>query len=153
MFDKNGREIKSGDVVRISNAYFKNDNHLYYVDHVPGDPNWCGSDICLKKISKAGKISTAKYNICFWPIKAYVSDPWKCAEANEWNKENAEIELVEGVNNKEIVALFKEEADGFNEMYKREVLYYGETKEAERLKRYAAGRYAAAERISAERSA
>ena len=82
-----------------------------------------------------------------------MSDPWKCAEANEWNKENAEIELVEGVNNKEIVALFKEEADGFDEMYKREVLYYGETKEAERLKRYAAGRYSAAERISAERSA
>ena len=30
MRDRNGIEIKSGDVVRISNAYFKNDNGLYF---------------------------------------------------------------------------------------------------------------------------
>lgn len=153
MFDKNGREIKTGDVVRISNAYFKNDNHLYYVENAPGDPNWCGRDLSLRKISKAGKISKAKYNICFWPISAYVNDSWKRAEADEWNRENAVIELVEGVNSKEIEDLFREEASNYEERYKHEALYYGDTKEAALLKACAESRYAAADRLSAERSA
>ena len=40
MFDKNGHEIKTGDIVEITGAYFKNDNGLYFVDNSPGDPNW-----------------------------------------------------------------------------------------------------------------
>lgn len=42
MLDKNGVEIKTGDIVEISGAYFKNDNGLYFVTHSPGDPTWSG---------------------------------------------------------------------------------------------------------------
>ena len=57
MTDKNGVEIKTGMVVRISGAYFKKDNGLYYVDSSPGDPSWCGKDHCLRKITRKGEIS------------------------------------------------------------------------------------------------
>lgn len=68
MLDKNGMEIKTGMVVEIKDAFFKNDNGFYFVEHSAGDPDWCGSDHSLRKISKRGKISQAKHNLCFWPI-------------------------------------------------------------------------------------
>ena len=61
MLDKNGKEIKTGDVVRISGAYFKNDNAIFFVTHSPGDITWSGKYHSLHKISKAGKISKSKY--------------------------------------------------------------------------------------------
>ena len=72
MQDKNGIEMKTGDIVEITGAYFKNDNGLYFIDCSPGDPNWCGSDYSLKRISKSGKISKAKKNLCFWPIGMFI---------------------------------------------------------------------------------
>ena len=61
MLDKNGVKMRTGDIVRITDAFFKNDNGLYFIENSPGDPNWCGRDHCLKKISKSGKISKAKH--------------------------------------------------------------------------------------------
>ena len=75
MLDKNGMEIKTGMVVEIRGAFFKNDNGLYFVEHSAGDPDWCGSDHSLRKISKRGKISQAKHNLCFWPIGIFHQRP------------------------------------------------------------------------------
>lgn len=111
MKDKNGIEIKTGMTVKVSNAYFKNDNGYYFVENSPGDANWCGSDYCMKKISKKGKISTAKYSLCFWPISAYVNDRWKRAAADEWNKEHAEIEVVEDIDRTEVAEHFERAAE------------------------------------------
>ena len=36
MLDKNGIEMKTGMIVQISGAYFKNDNGTYYIDRSPG---------------------------------------------------------------------------------------------------------------------
>ena len=83
MLDKNGVEIRTGCIVEITGAYFKNDNGLWFVEHSPGDPSWCGSDYCLKKIGKTGKISKAKYSTCFWPIMVFTTDRFKAAEAHE----------------------------------------------------------------------
>ena len=57
MLDMNNVEIKTGDVVEISGAYFKNHNGLYFVEHSAGDPGWSGSDHSLRKISKTGKLT------------------------------------------------------------------------------------------------
>lgn len=54
MFDKNGVEIRTGHIVKVTGAFFKNDNGLYYVEHSPGDPSWSGQDHCLKKVCKDG---------------------------------------------------------------------------------------------------
>ena len=99
MLDKNGVEIRTGCIVEITGAYFKNDNGLYFVQRSPGDPSWCGKDYSLKKISKAGKISKAKYSLCFWPIAVFTNDRFKAAAANEWNAAHAEIELGMNVYN------------------------------------------------------
>lgn len=126
MLDKNGKEIRTGYVVRISGAYFKNDNGLYFVENSAGDPSWCGSDHCLKKISKKGKISVAKRNICFWPISVFVSDSFKRAEAYEHNRKFAEIEIVEGIDRSEIAKHFEEKANNLVKAIERMKWDFGE---------------------------
>ena len=127
MKDKNGIEIKTGAIVKISGAYFKNDNGLYYVERSPGDPSWCGSDHSLRKISKTGKISKATRSIGFWPIFVTVSDRYKSAEASRWNHEHAEIEVVQIANMGEVKAHFQQEADALEKVIQREAWDFGET--------------------------
>ena len=129
MLDKNGREIKTGDVVRISGAFFKNDNGLYYVENSDGDPSWSGKEHSLRKISKKGKISTAKYNVCFWPISVFVSDRSKRAEANDWNRNHAEIEVVDGIDRTEIAKHFNDMAESMIPSIKRMAWDFGEYSE------------------------
>ena len=111
MRDKNGVEIRTGDVVRVSNAYFKNDNGLYFVAHSPDDPSWSGRDHSLTRICRNGKLSKGKYNIAFWPLSAFVNDRWKRAEADAWNREHAEIEIVSVPDKTEIIESFRKEAE------------------------------------------
>lgn len=129
MLDKNGVELQAGMVVEITGAYFKNDNGFWFVENAPGDPSWYGSDCCLKKISKAGKISVAKHNICFWPISVFVSDRCKAAEADRWNKANAQIEVKAIKNMAEVVAHFEAKAEGLRETIRREEWDFGEDSE------------------------
>ena len=76
MLDKNGIEIKTGDIVEITGAYFKNDNGLYYVEHSAGDPDWSGSDHSLRKISKRGK-SARRSAIFVSGLSAYLQTAMK----------------------------------------------------------------------------
>ncbi len=110
MKDKNGREIMTGDIVRINNAFFKNDNGLYFVEHSPGDVSWCGSDYCLRKVCRDGRLSTAKYNVAFWPPISCCSDRMKNAVAWEWNREHAEIEIVDEIDRSAVRDHFLERA-------------------------------------------
>ncbi len=129
MLDKNGTEIKTGAIVEISGAYFKNDNGLYFIQASPGDPSWSGSDHSLKRISKTGKISTAKYSHCFWPICVFISNRTKAAEARQWNKEHAEIQVREIANMEEVAAYFRNKADSLRELIKRDIWDFGEDSE------------------------
>ena len=135
MFDKNGREIKTGDIVEITGAYFKNDNGLYFVDRSPGDPGWSGKDHCLKKICKNGRISTAKGGTCFWPILVFVSDRAKRWEASAWNEEHAEIEIKTIANMEAVAEHFRQEAEGLDEEIERLVWNFGEDNEQARIRR------------------
>lgn len=126
MLDKNNIEIKTGDVVAITGAYFKNDNGLYFVTHSPDDPGWYGSDHCLKKISKKGKISTAKYNTCFWPIMITTNSREKRAMAKAWNAEHAEIEVKTGIDISEIAKFFADNATRLDKAIKNLVWDWGE---------------------------
>ena len=126
MLDKNGIEIMTGDVVRVSGAFFKSDNGLYAVDRSPGDASWIGNDYCLQKINRNGTYSKAKYNICFWPISCYVNDRMKAAECYEWNKEHAEIEIVHGVSKAAIVEHFETEAAKLDAEADRRAWQWGE---------------------------
>ena len=126
MKDKNGVEIKTGMIVQINGAYFKNDNGLYYVDHSPGDPGWCGKDHCLKKISKAGKISKAKYSICFWPIMVTVNGP-KYYDAKRWNADHAQIEVMPNLANmSEVAGYFQDKAASMVDQIQRQAWSLGD---------------------------
>ncbi len=125
MLDKNGVEIKTGQIVEITGAFFKNDNGLYFVERSPGDPGWCGSDHSLKKISKSGKISKAKYNRGFWPIGVFVSDRFKAVEARAWNKEHAQIEVKTIKNMSEVAEHFQALGDELDDMIRALVYTLG----------------------------
>ena len=129
MNDKNNRPMKTGDVVEITGAYFKNDNGLYFVEHTPDDPNWSGRDHCLRRIKRNGELSTAKDNICFWPISAFVNSRDKRAAANEWNREHAEIEIKTFPHTAHIAAYFADEAEKQDKEAQRCIWNLGEDHE------------------------
>lgn len=126
MIDKNGVEIKTGQIVEITGGYFKNDNGLYFVTHSPGDPSWSGSSYSLTKISKTGRISKAKYNLCFWPLSPVVSDRFKTFEARAWNAEHAQIEVKEIKNMAEVAAYFEAKAAEVEERIAWDIRHFGE---------------------------
>jgi hypothetical protein len=123
--DINGIEMKTGDIVEIKNAYFKNDNGIYFVTNTPGDPTWCGTDYSLTKMCKNGKISTNKKNIAFWPLTAFTNNREKNRECKEWNDTNATIEIIFSIDNKEVIGHFRSEAERTKKQYDRNILYYG----------------------------
>lgn len=106
MKDKNGKELTTGQIVEIRNAYFKSDNGLFFVEKSPGDPWYIGSDITLKRINRNGKLSKTN-PIQFWPICIFVSDHKKRYEGNSWNKQHATIEIVDA-NTKYVSEYFNE---------------------------------------------
>lgn len=61
--------LQLGDVVEISGAAVKCDNGLYFVEQVPGGACWSGSQYCLKKIGKTGKVLKSGSTIAFWPMR------------------------------------------------------------------------------------
>ena len=121
--------MKTGDIVKIENAYFKNDNGYYYIEHTPGDPSWCGSDYSLHKICKNGKISTASYSIAFWPLAAVTNNRDKNTEARKHNAEHATIEVIYTINNSEVVKHFEQLAQDHEETAKTYAYRYGEDSE------------------------
>lgn len=116
MIDKNGIEMKTGDIVKVDGAFFNNDNGYYFIAHTPGDPTWCGRDYSLKKIGKRGKISTAKSSIAFWPLKSFCSDKMKNYMADEHNGKNASIEIINDIDRADVVQYFENEANNTAEM-------------------------------------
>ena len=126
MNDKNNRPMKTGDVVEITGACFKNDNGLYFVEHTPEDTNWSGREHCIRSIKRNGELSTAKDNICFWPISAFVNSRDKRAAANQWNQEHAEIEIKAFPHTTHIAAYFADEADSLDATIKRYTWDFGE---------------------------
>lgn len=94
MVDKNGIEMKKGDKVMITGAYFKNDNGLWKIEHAPGDPGWYCKHYCLHRLNKNGTESTRKDNISFWPLCVFTNSYMKRLEARAHNAEHAQIEVI-----------------------------------------------------------
>lgn len=95
MTDKNGKEMKTGDVVMISGGYFKADNGLFRVKNSPGDDNWLGEFYCLTKLNKNRTESKCKYKTAFWPLFVTVNGYEEGKKAKQHNIENATIEALQ----------------------------------------------------------
>jgi hypothetical protein len=122
VIDKNGKTSKAGDIVKIENSFFKNDNGYWLVEEDGTNPAYLGKDneLTLKGSGKTGKLLTSKYKtVAFWPAFCCTSDKWKNAEAREWNKEHATIEIVDEVDNAQAVAWIKEQIEAFKERIKQ----------------------------------
>lgn len=102
MIDKNGIELRTGQVVEITGGFFKADNGRFVIVHSPGDGGWIGKEYSLRKVSKKNEFSLAKYSIAFWPLTACTNDYLKNIEADEHNAKNAQIEVVGEIANVEI---------------------------------------------------
>lgn len=128
MLDKNGIEMKTGMVVKIDGAYFKNDNGLYFIAHTPGDPTWCGSDYSLHKITKKG-MPKEHHAVGFWPILVTVSSQEKRVAARKHNAENATIEVVSGIPMNDIKAFFENKHHNAQEMMEWEDRNFGKVQD------------------------
>ena len=106
------KPMKTGDIVQISNAYSKSYNGLYFVEHSPGDPGWLGTDYSLHRITKAGKLSTSKYNTHFWPLRTFSNNREYTAKADAWNAEHAQIAPATVKDLSQIAAHFQQKAEG-----------------------------------------
>ena len=126
MVDKNGVEMKTGDIVRVSGAYFKNDNGLWFIERSPGDPTWCGSSYSLWKLKRNGQPSTAVAHLCSWPIAIFTNSWATRNEAKRWNEEHAEIEGVTGMDTAALAEHFMGLAKELDPYIEREVWDLGE---------------------------
>jgi len=118
MLDKNGKEIKTGDIVKIEGGYFKADNGTFLVKNSPGDPNWSGSDYCLRKCNKKGEESEAKYATAFWPLMVTTNSREKRIAAKQHNKDHATIEIIGSVK---VYELFVKQSRGWNDYEYKEL--------------------------------
>ena len=103
MLDKNGVELKTGQIVKIEGGYFKADNGTFVIKCTPGDPQWLGNYYSLKKCNKKGKESETKYSTASWPIMVTVNSQEKTMLAKEHNKKHATIEVMGEVKIYEIL--------------------------------------------------
>lgn len=110
MKDANGIEMATGMIVEIENAYFANDNGLWFIDNAPGDPNWSGSEYSLYKLCRNGKPSTARHKVAFWPLCSFCSDPSKNYAAREHNSEYAKITVRTDIATEFIAEYFSSKA-------------------------------------------
>lgn len=92
--DKNGIEIRTGQIVKIEGSYFKSSNGNFKVIYSPGDSTWSGNDYCICKVNKNGSMSKSKDRTQFWPLMVTVSSREKRALAGEHNEKYATIEIV-----------------------------------------------------------
>ena len=123
MKDKNGIEIKAGDIVKVENGYFKNSNGYYYVEYAPGDVNWNEKYCSLHKIKRNGQLSEAKYSTSSWPLASYVSDYFKGKEADAYNEANATIEIINTIDNTNVKNHFIDESDKYKALAEHFELY------------------------------
>ena len=107
LLDKNGVEIRTGDIVRVTGSYVKSDNRVYFVDCSPGDPCWTGIDYSLLALnSKTGELSQAKYRYAFWPLQTFCDSAKLRREAEAWNRDHAQIEVIYSVNVQHVLDYF-----------------------------------------------
>lgn len=94
MQDKNGQEIKKGDIVKIENAFSGSSNGRYLVDFCPGDAGWLGNFVSLVKLTKKNTVSVSKYKIASWPLACYATSREYRNAAKQHNAQHATIEVV-----------------------------------------------------------
>ena len=129
MKDKNGKEMRTGDIVNVSGAYTKRHNGYFVIEHTPGDVSWLGEDYSLQRLKKNGEYSNGSYATQFWPLSYFSNNREHNASAREHDSKNATIEIVGNINTEFIIAHFEEESKNGFESAKTWAWRFGEDSE------------------------
>lgn len=129
MKDKNGKEMRTGDIVKVGGAYTKRHNGYFVIEHTPGDVSWLGEDYSLQRLKKNGEYSNGSYTTQFWPLCYFSNNIEHNAAAREHDSKNATIEIVGNINTEFIVAHFEEESKNSMEQAKVWEWQFGEDSE------------------------
>lgn len=127
--DKNGKEMRTGDIVKISGAYTKRHNGYFVIEHTPGDVSWLGEDYSLQRLKKNGEYSSGSYTTQFWPLSYFSNNRTHNTLAREHDSKNATIEIVENINTEFIIAHFEKESENGFESAKTWAWRFGEDSE------------------------
>lgn len=117
MFDKNGVEILTGDIIEISGRPVKNDNGRFLVTAAPGDPGWSGGSLSLHKVGKTGKLLQSGYAVNSFPFR----------------REEGTAERIPVQDNPAAREYFAKEAADYLERAEEEKRRFGETDAWRRL--------------------
>ena len=111
MLDTNNREIRTGDFIRISGAYFNSANGVYLVTSDGQTPDRYGGNVWMHKVKKNGELCLNRAGTtCSLPMGYYCSDASKNRAAKEHDKINLRYEVVDDVPTFYAAEHFKEQA-------------------------------------------
>lgn len=105
MKDKNGIELRTGQIVEITGGFFKADNGRFVIVSAPGDQRGAIKNgvtlevseyfYSLRRVSQKNEFSLAKhYTYGSWPLVCVVSGYAKQKEVDAYNDTHAQIEVV-----------------------------------------------------------
>lgn len=87
MQDRNGKEIDSGMVIEICNAWSRSDNGRFLVDHTYSDGGFW-----MRKLGAKGQLLKAAGRS--WPLKCYSSNQELRRKIDAHNEANATVEVI-----------------------------------------------------------
>lgn len=119
MLDNNGREIRTGDFLTISGAYFKNSNGVYLVTNASDAPDYCGDSVYLHKVKKNGELCIGNYSTESLPMGYYCSDWKKNKAAKEHDKINLRYEVTDGIPTYYAAKHFRKKVENYTDQFER----------------------------------
>ncbi len=144
MNDTNGREIKTGDFITISGAYFKNSNGLFLVEHANDAPGYETGNVWLHKCKKSGELCLDRAGTTLGlPMSYYCSDGKKNRAAREHDRANLRYEITEGVPTWHAAEHFKKTAAEYADRAENQRRLWGENSEDAKKTQNSADFYAA----------
>ena len=145
MNDSNGREIRTGDIVTVSGAYFKTSNGLFYVSNLDTERS-----LWLHRVKKNGEICVSSASSTqSWPLTGYCSDARKNREARLHNAEHARIEITDGVNPYHVAAEFRKKEQEARDRAENQRRMHGDSDYAREIEQTAEQCAAVAARLEA----
>lgn len=146
MLDTNNKEIRTGDFVKVSGAYFKNSNGLYLVTSASDAPDYCGDSVYMHKVKKNGEMCLNGSTSL--PMGYYCSDREKNRAAREHDSENLKYEVTDGIPTYHAAEHFKKKAAEYADRAENN-RRRGWEGEAEKMSRWVDYYSAVADRLSA----
>ena len=116
MLDSNNREIRTGDFLTVSGAYFNTDNGLFLVTEASDAPDYSGDSVYLHRVKKNGELCVNRAGSrSSLPLLHFCNDAKKNRAAHEHDEKYLRYEVVDGINTHYAIEYYKEKIARWNE--------------------------------------